>query len=44
MSFGFNLDKSDLILVDSTKLPLAEEYVVLGVSIETSRTNTKDSL
>ena len=44
MSFGFNLDKSDLILVDSTKLPLAEEYVVLGVSIETSRTNTKGSL
>ena len=34
MSFGSNPDKSDLILEDSTKIPSAEEYVVLGVTIE----------
>ena len=34
MSFGSNPDKSDLILEDSTKNPSAEEYVVLGVTIE----------
>ena len=34
MSFGSNPDKSDLILDDSTKIPSAEEYVILGVTIE----------
>ena len=34
MNFGCNLDKSDLILEDITKIPSAEEYVVLGVIIE----------
>ena len=29
MSFGSNPDKSDLILEDSTKIPSAEEYVIL---------------
>ena len=33
MSFGSNPDKSDLILEDSTKIPSAEEYVVLEVTI-----------
>ena len=32
MSFGSNPDKSDLILEDSTKIPSAEEYVILGVT------------
>ena len=40
MSFGSNPDKSDLILKDSTKIPSAEEYVVLGVAID----NTIDFL
>ena len=34
MSFGSNPDKSDLILEDSTKVSSAEEYVILGVTIE----------
>ena len=34
MSFGSNLDKSDLILEDRTKIPSAEEYVILGVMID----------
>ena len=34
MSFGSNPDKSDLILKDSTKIPSAEEYVILGVTID----------
>ena len=34
MSFGSNLGKSDLILEDSTKIPSAEEYVVLGVTTD----------
>ena len=34
MSFGSNPDKSDLILEDSTKIPSAEEYVILGVTID----------
>ena len=34
MSFGSNPNKSDLILKDSTKIPSAEEYVVLGVTID----------
>ena len=33
MSFGTNPDKSDFILEGSTKIPLAEEYVILGVTI-----------
>ena len=34
MSFGSNPDKSDLILEDNTNIPSAEEYVVLGVTID----------
>ena len=34
MSFSFNPDKSDLILKVSTIIPSAEEYVVLGVTID----------
>ena len=34
MSFSFNPDKSDLVLKDSTIIPSAEEYVVLGVTID----------
>ena len=34
MSYGSNPDKSDLILEDSTKIPSAEEYVILGVTID----------
>ena len=34
MSFGSNPDKSDLILEDSTKIPSAEEYTILGVTID----------
>ena len=34
MSFGSNPDKSDLILKDSTKIALADEYVILGVTID----------
>ena len=34
MSFSSNLDKSDLILEESTKIPSAEEYVVLGFTID----------
>ena len=34
MSFGSNPDKSDLILEDNTKIPSAEEYVILGVTID----------
>ena len=34
MSFGSNPDKSDLILEDSTKIPSAEEYLILGVTID----------
>ena len=34
MSFGSNPDKSDLILEGSTKIPSAEEYVVLRVTID----------
>ena len=33
MSFGSSPDKSDLILEDSTKIPSAEEYIVLRVTI-----------
>ena len=33
-SFGSNPDKSDLILEDSTKIPSAEEYVILRVAID----------
>ena len=33
MSFGSNPDKSDLIFEDNTKIPSAEEYVVLGITI-----------
>ena len=32
MRLGSNPDKSDLILEDSTKIPSAEEYVILGVT------------
>ena len=38
MSFGSNPDKSDLILEDSTKIPSAEEYVILGVTIDNTLT------
>ena len=38
MSFGSNPDKSDLILKDGTKIPSAEEYVVLGVTIDNKLT------
>ena len=34
MSFGSKPDKSDLILDDSIKIPTAEEYVILGVTID----------
>ena len=34
MSFGSNLDKSDFILKDSTKILSAKEYVVLGNTID----------
>ena len=34
MSFGSNPDKSDLILEDNLEILSAEEYVVLGVSID----------
>ena len=34
MSFSCNPDKSDLILKDSTTVPSAEEYVILGVMID----------
>ena len=34
MSFGSNPDKSDLILEDSTKIPSAEEYVILEVTTD----------
>ena len=34
MSFGSSPDKSDLILEDSTKIPSAEEYVILRVTID----------
>ena len=34
MSFGSNPDKSDLILKNSAKIPSAEEYVVLGFTID----------
>ena len=34
MSLGSNPDKRDLILEDSTKIPSAEEYVILGVTID----------
>ena len=33
ISFGSNPDKRDLILEYSTKIPSAEEYIVLGVTI-----------
>ena len=33
VSFGSGLDASDLTLKDSTGIPSAEEYVVLGVII-----------
>ena len=33
-SFSFNLHKSDLILEDSTKISSAEEYEILGVTID----------
>ena len=38
MSFGSNPDKSDLILEDSTKIPSAEEYVILRVAIDSRLT------
>ena len=34
MSLGSNPGKSDLILKDSIKIPSAEEYVILGVTID----------
>ena len=34
MSFSFNPEKSDLILKGSSIIPSAEEYVVLGVTID----------
>ena len=34
VSFGSNPDKSDLVFEDSTKIPSAEEYVVLGNAID----------
>ena len=34
LSFSSNSDKSDLILEDSTRIPLADEYVILGVAID----------
>ena len=34
MSFGSNPDKSDLLLVDSAKIPSTEEYVIFGVTID----------
>ena len=34
MTFGCNPDNGDLILEDSTKIPSAEEYVILGVTID----------
>ena len=34
ISFGSNPDNSDMILEDSTKMPSAEEYVVLEVAID----------
>ena len=34
MNFGSKPDKSDLILDDSIKIPTAEEYVILGVTID----------
>ena len=37
-SFGYNPDKSDLILKDSTKIPSAEKYLVLGVTIDNRMT------
>ena len=40
MSFGFNPDKNDLILEDSTKIPSAKEYVFLGATIDNRRTFT----
>ena len=40
MSFGSNPDKSDLILEDSTKIPSAEEYVILGVTRDNRLTFT----
>ena len=40
MSFGSNPGKSDLILEDSTKIPSAEECVILGVKID-NRTTSK---
>ena len=33
-SFGSHPDKSDLVLVVSTKIPVVEEYVILGVTID----------
>ena len=34
MNFGSNPEKSDLIHENSTKIPSAEEYVVLGVTTD----------
>ena len=34
MKFSSNPDKNDLILEDSSKIPSAEEYVILGVTID----------
>ena len=42
MSFGSNPDKSDLILEDSTKIPSAEECVILGVTIDNRLTFYND--
>ena len=33
-SFDYNPDKTDSILEDSSKIPSAEEYVVLGVTLD----------
>ena len=41
ISFGSNHDKSDLILENSTKVPSAEEYVVLRVAIDNRLTSNK---
>ena len=40
MNFGSNTDKSVLILKGSTKIPSAEEYVILGITIENRLTFT----
>ena len=38
MSLGSNIPNNDLILEDSTKIPSAEEYIVLGITIDNKLT------